>query len=338
VTAPKVRPKWRPSLTMIVVAVLLAVACLPAAVVIAFRSVEGASARIGPVEVGAMGAALVLTLVVALVLARAVTGPIHALVTRSREIASGGRAAIRPLDRYGTQELATLSQSFLDLASQLVERTEYVQTLAAHMSHELKSPLTAIKGAAELLRDCDGPGEEMSRAERQRFLGHIIAETERLDALVGRLRDLAGAEMAPAEGQMNLAGVADALRQRHPDLAIELDAAGDLPLPAETAEIVFGHLADNARQHGATRLRLSAQASVGTVTILVADDGPGISPANRGRIFDPFFTTRRESGGTGMGLQIVRALLRSSGGDIALAEAEGGTTFRLSFRRPGDPA
>ena len=62
--------------------------------------------------------------------------------------------AFRPLAHYGTREFAQLSHSFLDMAEQLARRSDYIATFSAHLTHELKSPLTSIKGAAELLLDC----------------------------------------------------------------------------------------------------------------------------------------------------------------------------------------
>ena len=139
--------------------------------------------------------ALLLTLVLAAVLSRTITGPINALIARTEEIGRGNRAAIVAQERHGTRELAVLSQSFLDLAERLVERTEYVHSYAAHVSHELKSPVTAIRGAAELLRDT-----EMSAEDRKRFLDHIVADSDRLAALLDRLRELARAEVPVGGG------------------------------------------------------------------------------------------------------------------------------------------
>jgi len=99
----------------------------------------------------------------------------------------------------------------------------------------------------------------------------------------------------------------------------------------ENANIVFGHLADNSVRHGATQLSISAQAEGDKLVVRVADNGAGVSAGNRGRIFDPFFTTRRAEGGTGMGLGIVRALLRSHGGDIALDASSEGAAFRVTL-------
>src|SRR6187399_1099246 len=114
--APRVEEKWRPPLSWIVVAVLLAVLALPAAVVIWFRTLDATPSRMGPIEVGALVVALVLTLIIAAVFTRTITGPINALIARTHEIGRGGRSAISAPDQHGTRELAVLSQSFLDLA------------------------------------------------------------------------------------------------------------------------------------------------------------------------------------------------------------------------------
>ena len=167
--------KWRPPLALIVFGVLIGVLALPAAIIIWFRALDNTTSRMGPIEISALGIALVLTLIVAVVVVRTITGPINALVKRAEEIGRGGRAAIAAPEQLGTREIAELSQSLLDLAQRLVDRTEYVSSFAAHVSHELKSPVTSIRGSAELLRDA-----EMSPEKRRQFLDAIIADSDRL--------------------------------------------------------------------------------------------------------------------------------------------------------------
>jgi len=253
---------------------------------------------------------------------RTITRPIRELKARTLAIGRGDRAALTPLPHYGTAEVAALSQGLLDMAQALQDRSDFIATFAAHVSHELKSPLTAIKGAAELMRDdLDAPAPAMDRADRQRFLDNIIADTARLTAIVQRLRELARAEATPTAGRTTLAAAVADLRAGFPGLRIE--AEGDLGAPVrispENARIVLAHLADNAQRHGARRLRIAARPDGASLAVSLRDDGAGISAANRGRIFDSFFTTRRQGGGTGMGLPIVRAILEAHGGEIALA-------------------
>ncbi|MGR6432064.1 sensor histidine kinase [Rhizobium sp. PAMB 3174] len=328
--APRVRIKWRPPLALIVFAVLLAVMSMPVAIVLWFRVSDAGGEVMETAEVAALAVAAALTLMIAYVLTRTITTPIGALVERTREIASGGKAAIVPLSSYGTREIAVLSQGFFDLATKLVDRTEYVRGFAAHVSHELKSPLTAIRGAAELLGDDDD--EPMAPEDRRRFLKNIIDDVDRLDALLVRLRELAYAEAPLAEGHVTAGDVVDLLQKRFPQLAVigDGDLSRRMALSIEAAAIVFGNLADNARQHGATRLTLSAVGEAGTLAVRVTDNGNGIAEGIRNRIFDPFFSTRAQEGGTGIGLDIVRNMLNTSQGTVSLVETgPSGTTFEV---------
>ncbi|MBN8952596.1 MULTISPECIES: HAMP domain-containing sensor histidine kinase [unclassified Rhizobium] len=333
--APRVRPKWRPPLALIVYAVLLTVMTLPVLTVIWFRVVRAASGAMAPAEIATLAVVLILTLFVAYVLTRTLTVPINALIARTDEIARGGRSAIRPLEIYGTREVATLSQSFLDLAGKLVDHSDYVRSFATHVSHELKSPLTSIKGAAELLRD-DDDSNPMSPEQRSRFLGNIIADTERLDRLLSRLRELAKAELPSEQGSSSLRDIVAQLEMQFRQLSIinEESAEEMMALPNEAAGIIFANLAENAFQSGAMTLAIEASNEGRRTTIQVRDNGCGIADGNRDRIFEPFFSTRRDNGGTGMGLGIIRAMLASHGGSIELLESSpAGTTFQIVLPR-----
>lgn len=325
--------KWRPPLALIVVAVLLAVMAIPTAVIVWVGAVDLTAGGLSPNEILALCMALLLTLGIAYVLSRTITKPINALIARTDAIARGGQSAIQPLDAYGTREIATLSQSFLDLATRMIDRTEYIRSFAAHVSHELKSPLTAIRGAAELMRD---DGNAMTLAERQRFLDNILADTERLDLLLQRLRELAQAELPTSAGQTSLIDLTVALAERFPALTITAvsDDETRVPLQHDAGVVALVHLAENAAQHGATQLTLTLHRSEGATMLDIADNGSGVSPGNRGKIFQPFFSTRREAGGTGMGLEIARAALRSHGSDITLEPSQTGACFRITMRKP----
>jgi signal transduction histidine kinase len=267
---------------------------------------------------------------------RTITHPVHALIARTNAMARGDRDALKPLDRHGTEEFAQLAQSFLDMAAGLAHRSDVVATFAAHVSHELKSPLTSIKGAAELLRDDVGAAEPMTDETKRRFLDNIARDAERLSQLVNRLREMARAEQSPLGGRVRLATILAHLKTAFPQLDIRRRQADDptLAMSEENARIVFVHLADNALRHGAKRLDIEVSRDGESIDVLLRDDGAGVSPANRTRIFDHFFTTRRESGGAGMGLTIVRAMLRAHGGDIVLADSEKGAAFLVTIPAP----
>jgi signal transduction histidine kinase len=332
---PREGHKWRPSIGLVVLAILLTVMALPLVGLLLFRlygsglmEMSGAELFLPGVVIAA-ATVLGVTLLIGFVFIRAITRPMHELIDRTSRIAAGDRAAIRPLSRHGTSEMAELSGAFLDMAGKLQTRSDMIRTFATHVSHELKSPLTAIQGAAELLRDA---GEEMEPATRARFHANILADAERLNRLVRRLIELARAESAGMTGETT--SLAEVVGRLGIDgLAIAIDAGADIrfAMSAENAAIVFSNLADNSAQHGASVKRLAATRVEGTVMILASDDGAGIAPATRDRIFEAFFTTRRESGGTGLGLGIVAALLKAHEGTIRLADAATGSRFDIEL-------
>jgi signal transduction histidine kinase len=281
------------------------------------------------------GLAVVLgTIAIGLVFSRTITLPMRELIDRAARISRGDREAFRPLRHYGTREFAQLSHSFLGMAEQLARRSDYIATFSAHLTHELKSPLTSIKGAAELLEDSlQGNAGGLTPAERRTFIANILSDTRRLEAMAQRLRELARAESLPQNERTELAAVIADLRDRFPASAISASGSLDRPIgmSGEKALIVLSHLADNAVRHNARMIRLEALDERTTLRLTVSNDGEPISAPNRDRIFDAFFTTRRDHGGTGMGLAIARAVMASHGGSIRLKPTDDGAVFELQF-------
>ena len=272
---------------------------------------------------------LLMTILIGLVFLRVITQPIRGLMEYIRQIGRGERETAQPPLHHGSREIAMLSQSFIDMAQRLSERSDYIANFAAHVSHELKTPLTSIQGAAELMRDA---GSTMNDEERKRFLGNVIKDTARLTALLERLRDLARADNPRERGPVSLSTVLSDVQAAFSHFPIEADGdtSRQIAMSRENAGIVFTHLADNAIRHGASAVILDVSEADGMVHIIASDNGDGISANNQEQIFDPFFTTRRESGGTGMGLGIVRSMLNAHGGDIRLLPSDRGAVFEVT--------
>lgn len=272
------------------------------------------------------GVAMALLMVVfAWVAGRFITEPIRTLTDRTRAIAQGDRASMKPLKRHGTAEVAELSETFLRTARQLYDRSDDLAAFAAHVSHELKSPLTAIQGAAELIRDAEG---DMTAEERASFLDNIITDSGRLTLLVRRLLELARADAREVDtGSSSVAELEPQLKRRT-NVAVRIDdpAKARMAVSAEKLEIILSNLIDNATSHGATEVRILCD---GAGQIKVVDDGEGVSPGNAARLFEPFFTTRRGSGGTGMGLPIIKALIEARDGTIEVGENDPGASFKV---------
>lgn len=277
---------------------------------------------------------LLLTIAVSVFFARTITRPVRAITEAAQAIARG--ESRRPLPAGGVlpAELHDLSTALDQMTTQLRERADYIAEFAATASHELKTPLTGIRGAAELLRDA---WDAMDDAQRQRFLDNIDAGAERMQRLVSRLLTLARIENRRTplpEEDVALRPLLEGLIGRHPQAEIELaiDPAAPETLRIAPDQLVsaVGNLLDNAVRHGAGQpVRLAVSPVGERLAVAVSDRGPGISEANRRRIFERFFTTARDDGGTGLGLAITRAIARGRGGDVTFESGPEGTTFTL---------
>jgi signal transduction histidine kinase len=267
-----------------------------------------------------------------------VVRPTRQLAAMARRVARGEIHAVEPLNRPMTREAQSLSESIVTLAQTLEARADYVRDLALGISHEFKTPLTGIRGGAELLRD---HLDEMSAEERRKFLANILGDTERLERLVRRILELARADsLAPSGAESCDLGQAAA------DMAAEAQRKGqhvsvqEMPktLPAgidrASFDIVLSNLLDNALQHGGKDVSVTVSGRVenGDAIVDVRDDGVGVSTANADRIFDRFFTTARDAGGTGLGLAIARQRVMAFGGELSLAPSERGAAFRIRLK------
>jgi signal transduction histidine kinase len=198
------------------------------------------------------------------------------------------------------------------------------------VSHEFKTPLSGIQGAVELLQD-----HEMAPDQRRRFLDNIAADARRLSALVTRLLDLARADMARPQAGLSVdvrLPITKAVDARSSRLAISVMFGDETPrvaVPASTIEMVVSTLLENSRQAGATAVSIRAAALPDRLVVTLADDGPGVAPADAGRVFEPFFTTRRGEGGAGLGLSIARALLAANDATLDLLPTTEGAVFEL---------
>ena len=278
-------------------------------------------------------ASIVLVLAVVLVIftSYTVARPLHALIQQTKQFVKGEKESIEPLKAPVTEEVALLSESFTEMARSLQSRAEYIRNFAAQVSHEFKTPLTGIRGAVELLQEHQN---DMSLEQRTRFLRNVAQDTDRLQRLTDRLLEMARADVIePTSETTELTPVLRDFGERYKDQDVTVSFAGTdqarAAIAPEIFETVFTNLLDNSRQNGATRVDIDLSRDNGCVHLVVADNGTGISPANAEHIFDSFFTTRRNEGGTGLGLGIVRSLLKAYDGAISLEPSVKGATFRV---------
>ncbi len=316
--------KWRPPLLLILGGSLMAILVMPIYGAVFADFLTPMTGRRNAVYIVAVFA-FIATLVLGWLLWRLILAPVQALAAKAEHIREGG--APTPMDHYGTPEIGELAQAVLDMAEVLQSREMAVRGYTDHVTHELKTPLTAIRGAAELLE-----GDESLSDEARRMAKTIIGAEKRAERLLSAARQIAAARMPEHRGSVTLAEAVSGLKSKFPTIAIEVHAGHQvLPLARSGLGVVLLHLTENAVEAGARHLVLQGGHDDDGAWITVEDDGPGISPGNAAQIFEPFFTTRRDMGGTGMGLAIAKTLLLAHGGQISLDDVDRGTRFRIRF-------
>lgn len=284
-----------------------------------------------------LAASALVALAVALYQALTISRPLARLTEAARRIASGERGVALRLS--GRDEVAELARAFDAMARELDARLGYISELAANVSHEFKTPIASIRGAAEVLRD----GAADDPQARERFLGNILADTERLSRLVSRLLELSRIEahLHDRREALDYRDLVEEVVERYtegdPPVTLDYQAPSRVLLgDPERLASALGNLLDNAAGLGAAAGAVSVvvREQDGALVTEVTDRGPGLSPANLARVWDRFFTTRREQGGTGLGLAIVKAVVEAHGGQVGARSTPGeGSTFWFTLPR-----
>jgi two-component system sensor histidine kinase KdpD len=229
--------------------------------------------------------------------------------------------------------------------TEAAKRTEAVKTAILHaISHDLRSPITAIATAGSALRT---PG--ITADERSELIAAIGAESTRLGKLVDDLLDMSRIEagaLTPQADWCDLHDVAiSAARRFHDKHPIEFSLPTDLPLvraDAAQLERAFSNLIENAIKFSPPDAPVEIRGGAGPalVTVRFVDHGRGIPLEHRAHIFEPFFRGRRSAdGGAGLGLAIGRGFVEANGGQITVQSDVGqGTSFAVSFPVVSQPA
>jgi signal transduction histidine kinase len=216
------------------------------------------------------------------------------------------------------------------------ERLAVVGEMTASLAHEIRNPLTGVRSLAQRLAE-----EVVDETRRRRYAGVILEEVGRVERLVSNLLDLAKRTsptlQRDATTQLGplFADLLLLLGTRAEKAGVKLLVDADdftIPAPREVLAQALLNLLLNAIQHSPQggSVHLLARQTADAFEILVRDRGPGVPPAERERIWEPFHST---SGGTGLGLTVVRRLAREQGWEVeAGAAPSGGAEFRLRIR------
>jgi two-component system sensor histidine kinase HydH len=229
------------------------------------------------------------------------------------------------------------------------DRLAVLGRMAAGLAHEIRNPLGAIKGAAQLLADPSPGATELDEPARE-FVGIILEEVERLDRVVGSVLDLARQStevVAPVDVNAVVQRTLQVMSAEWTEEGFGVDHELDYALPRaaiapEQLQQVLMNLLRNAMEamggEGRAKVKTRVRRSpTGTfVEVAVTDTGPGISPSALPSIFMPFFTTKHD--GTGLGLAISERIVQSAGGRIELRTEEGkGSTFLVVLPSSNEP-
>ena len=280
---------------------------------------------------GAVGS--LLAVAVAAVLARGIARPVVRVARASSRLAAG--RSPEPVPVTGSRELRTLAESFNTMAEQVGRAREAERSFLLSVSHELKTPLTAIRGYAEALEE-----GVMTRDHAVRV---IHTEAERLERLVADLLNVARLDRQRFDIRpttVDLAEIASESATRHAararELGVELLLQQESPAPAiadpDRLLQAVSNLVENALRCTPRGGTVTIAASAGRLA--VTDTGPGIAAEDMPHAFERFFLYRRYNGdrpvGTGLGLAIVRELTQAMGGDIDVESVPGaGTVFTI---------
>lgn len=299
--------------------------------------------RLRRVTVISGGLGLLAALVLSLVLARRIGGPIEALTRAARRMGAGDLGQRVPEE--GSAETVALARSFNAMAANLATAQQLRQQLVADVAHELRTPLANIRGYLEAIEDGVVAADEATL----RTLGEEAAQ---LNGLIDDLQELAQAEagtlrldrgpVAPAE---LVERATDAARPRATETGITLGGTVAPDLPAVVADPqrigqVLQNLLTNALRHTPQGGRVTVavdRTPDGMVAFSVADTGTGIAPDDLPHIFERFYradsSRARATGGSGLGLTIARRLVEAHGGRIE-ATSTVGQGSRFTFTLP----
>ena len=287
---------------------------------------------------GLVGAAV--AAIASLLLARAIGKPVRRAAEATRQLAAGEAPGLLPVEGY--DELAVLASSFNDMALQLARAREAEQDFLLSVSHELKTPLTAIRGYAEALDE--------GAVDPKEAVEVITSEAARLERLVHDLLDLARMNQRTftvRREPLDLEALARETGRRYEprarafgvSLAIEAEpgarAVGD---PDRVLQVV-SNLVENALRCTPGGGAVSVAAAPGTLA--VKDTGPGLATGDTARAFERFYLHGRYGGerpvGTGLGLALVKELTEAMGGSVSVDSVVGvGSTFTV--RLPVEPS
>lgn len=318
--------RWRPPLILVLAGGLSGTLALSFVGIVTLR-------YLGP-EIGFRNAVILLgltitfaTAILGWLLLRLLLRPIIALENYAESIRFDSAQNIIPPMHFGTRELHRTSKNIIEMADTLRDREATIRSFTDHVTHEIKTPVSVIKAAVELLED----GENLG-AENRKIIRQIDEAQAQIQTQLDALRKAAQARETRYLGTSTLNDMRPKMVAAFPNLTLDFTGAPiSIPLSHDGMGIVLQQLLQNSVEHHATDVHIHVERLPHEVFVDIVDNGTGISAGNVGRVFDAFFTTKRESGGTGMGLAIANNILAAHHGKITCLPTKIGAHFRVTF-------
>lgn len=287
---------------------------------------------------------IAIILAISFFMAYAITRPIKALVAQAKKATTGSDGHLTVLEHPVTAEFELLSKALVKMSNKQIQRAEQIKNFASYVSHEFKTPITAIKGATEILQD---HMNELSEQEQRQFLNNVAVNTKRMELLMRQLTELAKADIQKIPTTpSNLVEIIEQQIGFYQSKFVTISFVKPnnvMPvyMNKELLTSIISNLFENVVLHGGDSIIIDIIKNNQQCELTFSDNGKGISEHNAKRIFEPFFTTAKHSGGTGLGLAIISTLLTAHHGDIHLVQnnlieneansSQQGCHFKLSF-------
>ena len=280
---------------------------------------------------------------VGILLAWRATRPLRAVSATARRIIELGDLAARVPGPTGSGELAVLVRQLNTLLDRNAAHVRVLRETLDNLAHDLRTPLTRLRGTAELaLQGAADP------AEARAALGDCVEESDRVLQLLEALLDISAAEAGALKldrERLDLRTLVDRAADLYREvaeekkIAVALDAPAPVEAPADAIRLgqALANLVDNALKYtpAGGRVTLSVRLESDAAVIVVADNGPGIPPGERDAVFRRLYRgdSSRSQRGLGLGLSLVKAIVEAHGGTVLLDETPGGGA-RFTLRLP----
>jgi two-component system osmolarity sensor histidine kinase EnvZ len=270
-----------------------------------------------------------LVLLTALVLVRRITVPLARAAKAADQVGAGRLPA--PLPETGPHELAELARRFNQMSWEVQALLENRTTLLAGVSHDLRTPITRAQLALEILKD--KPGTELERSQR---IGRIAKDLADMNTLIGGYLDLARSFKAEEPQDVELAGELEEIASRVGGVRVEVQPC-PVRIGRQALRRVVTNLLENAQRYGGGEITLRLVKEKSRARIQVQDNGLGIPQDELEKVFRPFYrleaSRAKSTGGTGLGLAVVKQLAEANGWEIFLRNRkEGGLEAELVIK------